>query len=159
MQGVQEMWIWSLGQRIPWRTEWQPIPVFLPGESLWIEEPGRLQPNGLQRVIHDWVCTHTHMVFDADNILQHEQERYWCPSYSINVILEILRWEVTFDIHTQGHGAGFRAFKFSKSVSSFDNLYHLVLIKNMLWFYGKNCLPRSDQKLETMSHKFLFTGT
>ena len=24
----------------PWRTAWQPAPVFLPGESPWTEEPG-----------------------------------------------------------------------------------------------------------------------
>ena len=29
--------------KIPWRRAWQPTPVFLPGESLWIEEPRRLQ--------------------------------------------------------------------------------------------------------------------
>ena len=28
-------------------------PVFLPGESLWTEKPGRLQSMGLQRVRHD----------------------------------------------------------------------------------------------------------
>ena len=28
--------------KIPWRREWQPIPVFLPGETPWAEEPGRL---------------------------------------------------------------------------------------------------------------------
>ena len=27
-----------------WRRKWQPTPVFLPGESPWTEEPGRLQP-------------------------------------------------------------------------------------------------------------------
>ena len=37
--------------KIPWRTAWHPIPVFLPGKSQgsWTEEPGRL---GLQRVRH-----------------------------------------------------------------------------------------------------------
>ena len=25
-----------------WRKEWQPTPVFLPEESPWTEEPGRL---------------------------------------------------------------------------------------------------------------------
>ena len=25
--------------KIPWRRAWQPTPVFLPGESLWTEEP------------------------------------------------------------------------------------------------------------------------
>ena len=28
---------------IPWRRKWQPTPVFLPGESSWTGEPGRLQ--------------------------------------------------------------------------------------------------------------------
>ena len=35
--------------KIPWRREWQPTPVFLPGESPWTEEPGGLQSVGLQR--------------------------------------------------------------------------------------------------------------
>ena len=39
--------------RSPWRRAWQPTPVFLPGESPWTEEPGRLQPMGFQRVGHD----------------------------------------------------------------------------------------------------------
>ena len=43
-------WVW----KIPWRTRvWQPTPVFLPGESPWTEEPGRLQSMGSQRVGHD----------------------------------------------------------------------------------------------------------
>ena len=29
--------------KIPWRRTRQPIPVFLPGESSWTEEPGGLQ--------------------------------------------------------------------------------------------------------------------
>ena len=29
-------------RKIPWRKTQQPIPVFLPGESPWTEEPGRL---------------------------------------------------------------------------------------------------------------------
>jgi len=27
-------------RKIPWRRAWPPTPVFLPGESLWTEEPG-----------------------------------------------------------------------------------------------------------------------
>ena len=37
-------WIW----KIPWRRAWQPNPVFLPGESPWSEEPGRLPSMGSQ---------------------------------------------------------------------------------------------------------------
>ena len=40
-------------QKMPWRRKWQPTPVFLPGESPWMEEPGGLQSIGLQRVGHD----------------------------------------------------------------------------------------------------------
>ena len=40
--------------KIPWRRAWQPTPVFLPGESPWTEEPGRLQSIGSQRVRCNW---------------------------------------------------------------------------------------------------------
>ena len=39
--------------KIPWRRAWQPTLVFLPGESPWAEEPGRVQSMGFQRVRHD----------------------------------------------------------------------------------------------------------
>ena len=47
-------------RRIPWRKAWQPTPVFLPGESPWTEEPGRLQSMGSQRVRHEETTQHTH---------------------------------------------------------------------------------------------------
>jgi len=40
-------------EEIPWSRSWQPIPVFLPGESPWTEEPGELQFMGSQKVRHD----------------------------------------------------------------------------------------------------------
>ena len=36
--------------KIPWRRAWQSTPVFLPRESPWTEEPGRLQSIRSQRV-------------------------------------------------------------------------------------------------------------
>ena len=48
-------------RKIPWRRAWQPIPVVLPGESPWTEEPGGLQSIGSQRVGHNWSdWAHTH---------------------------------------------------------------------------------------------------
>jgi len=44
--------------KIPWRRAWQPTPVFLPGESPWTEESGRLQPMGCQRVRNDPATKH-----------------------------------------------------------------------------------------------------
>ena len=52
--------------KIPWRGQWQPTSGFLPGKSLWTEEPGGLQSMGSQRVRHNLVikqwqqCTCTH---------------------------------------------------------------------------------------------------
>ena len=46
--------------KIPWSREWQPTPVFLPGESPWTEEPGGLQSTGSQRARHDKVTKHMH---------------------------------------------------------------------------------------------------
>ena len=48
-----ETWVRSLGGEDPWKRAWPSTPVFLPGESLWTEEPGRLQFMGSQRVRHD----------------------------------------------------------------------------------------------------------
>ena len=39
---MQDTWV----GKIPWRRAWLPTPVFLPGESPWTEEPGRLPSMG-----------------------------------------------------------------------------------------------------------------
>ena len=46
MQATQEVQVRSLGREDSWRKKWQPIPVFLSGESPWTEEPGGLQSKG-----------------------------------------------------------------------------------------------------------------
>ena len=52
-----------VGKR-PWRKNWEPTPVFLPGESIpWTEEPDELQSMGLQWVRHDW-ATNTHKEYN-----------------------------------------------------------------------------------------------
>ena len=34
-----DLWV----EKIPWRGNWQPTPIFLPGKIPWTEEPGGLQ--------------------------------------------------------------------------------------------------------------------
>ena len=41
------------------RRAWHPTPVFLPGESPWTEEPGRLQSMWSQRIRHDRLTKHS----------------------------------------------------------------------------------------------------
>ena len=43
---MQEIWVQPWVGKIPWRRAWQPTPLFLPEESPWTEEPGRLQSMG-----------------------------------------------------------------------------------------------------------------
>ena len=45
--------------KIPWRREWQPTPVFLPGESYGQRSLVGYSPWG-QRVRHDCVLAHAH---------------------------------------------------------------------------------------------------
>ena len=54
-----KIWVRSWVGKIPWRRVWQPTPVFLPGESLWTEEPGGLQPMGSKRARHGWATNHS----------------------------------------------------------------------------------------------------
>ena len=67
--------------KIPRRRAWQPIPVFLPGESPWTEEPGGLQSMGWQRVEHDWATKHsTHRVHTPQTLaylLPPRQQMTW----------------------------------------------------------------------------------
>ena len=52
LPAMQSTLVQSLGQKILWRREWLPTPVFLPGEFHG-EEPGGLQSMGSQRVRHN----------------------------------------------------------------------------------------------------------
>ena len=56
-------------RKIPWRGEWQPIPLemgILAWEIPWTEEPGGLQSMELQRVGYDWA---TNSLFLKNNYL------------------------------------------------------------------------------------------
>ena len=59
LPAMWETWFNPWIEKIPWRRAWQPISVFLPGESQWTEKPGELQSVGSQRVRHDWVTKHS----------------------------------------------------------------------------------------------------
>ena len=61
---VEDFALCSEGIRSPWRgliKEWQPTPVFLPGEPPWTEEPGGLQSMGSQSRT-GWSKLHFHFL-------------------------------------------------------------------------------------------------
>ena len=53
LPAMWETWVWSLGWEDTLEENMQATPVFLSGESPWIEEPGKIQTTGLQRAGHD----------------------------------------------------------------------------------------------------------
>ena len=55
----QETWVQSLRGEDPWKREWLPTPVFLPGEFHGQRSLVRCSRWGRQRVRYDWV-TNTH---------------------------------------------------------------------------------------------------
>ena len=61
---------------IPWRRARQPIPVYLPGESPWTLEPGRLQSTELQRGAHDWSNLARSFILDKETTT-HSSIRAW----------------------------------------------------------------------------------
>ena len=62
LPAMQETWVWSLGQEDPWRREWQPTPVFLPGEFHGWRSLAGYSPWGSQSVIYSLV-TNTFSVY------------------------------------------------------------------------------------------------
>ena len=59
LPAVQETWVWSLGRENSLEKEMATHSTILACEIPWTEEPGGLQPTGLQRVGHDWAAEHT----------------------------------------------------------------------------------------------------
>ena len=53
LPAVWETWVQSLGWEDPVEKCMQPTPVFLPGESPYAEESGRLKSMGSQKVRHN----------------------------------------------------------------------------------------------------------
>ena len=57
LPAMQETQVWSLGREDPWEKEMATHSSILAWRIPWIEEPGRLQSMGLQRVGHDWATS------------------------------------------------------------------------------------------------------
>ena len=65
--------------KIPWRRAWQPTLVFLPGDSPWTAEPGRLQSMWSQRLPMDcgtWQAT-VHVVTKSQTWLKRLSIHAW----------------------------------------------------------------------------------
>ena len=59
LPGIQETWVWSLGQEDPLEKKMATHSSTLAWRIPWREKPGRLQSGG-RRVGQDWVVEHVH---------------------------------------------------------------------------------------------------
>ena len=57
LPAMRETWVWSLGREDPLEKEMATHSSTLAWKIPWMEEPGRLQSMGLQRVGHDWATS------------------------------------------------------------------------------------------------------
>ena len=57
LPGMQETWVWSLGQEDCLEKEMATHSSTLAWKIPWTKEPGRLQSMGSQRIRHDWVTS------------------------------------------------------------------------------------------------------
>ena len=88
------------------RRAWQPIPVFLPGESPWTEEPGQLQSMGLQRVGHDWVTKAYHSHVDFDFTYSLPTDKIWprsCGLAAFTTLMCVVNVKIEVDFLSSFH--------------------------------------------------------
>ena len=81
---MRETWVRSLGQEDPLEKEMATHSSILAWRIPWMEEPGRLQSMGSQRVGHDWATspqlTSPHLYPHAPNPCQSWEEQCLSPS-------------------------------------------------------------------------------
>ena len=79
LPAMQETQVWSLVRKIPWRREWQPPPVFLPGKAM-VRAAWWATVHGMARVGHD-LATNTSLLWWVIRcrLWQHVGERISSP--------------------------------------------------------------------------------
>ena len=108
---MQETWVQSLGWEDPLEEEMAIHSSILVWKIPWMEEPGRLQSMGSQRVGHNWVINTLFIISQLVKNLPAMQET-WVQSLSQQVPLEkdmsthssFLAWEIPWTEKPGGHG-------------------------------------------------------
>ena len=76
---MRETWVRSMGWEDPLEEGMaKPTLVFLPGESPWTEEPGRLQSMGSKRVGQNWATEHNTHIKHEYKIIIHTYSMLFC---------------------------------------------------------------------------------
>ena len=91
---MRETWIWSLGWEDPLEKEMVTHSSILAWRIPWMEEPGRLQSTGLQRVGHNWA---TSLHFASLNTVD-----YYSAMKKKGILSFVTKWIILEDIILSG---------------------------------------------------------
>ena len=86
MQKKQEMQVQSLDWEDPLEEEMATHSSILAWRIPWTEESGKLQSMGLQRVGHDWACTHCMNCIKKQIELKNISLSWLCQSYFFSLV-------------------------------------------------------------------------
>ena len=124
---MRETRVRSLGRENPLKKEMATHSITLAWKFPWMEEPGRLQSTGLQRVGHDWV-TSLHLILN--------QQAKW---------------------HTQrGHDSLFKGFVNKISHSLCTNKQYRYLLENYLAYFQYASIKRKVERAENTSPNWVY---
>ena len=87
LPAMQETQVWPLGQEGPLEKAMTMHSSTLSWKIPWMEEPGRLQPMGSQRVGRDWMTFHFHMCLDTQVELEQESRPHGGLNYFYGAFL------------------------------------------------------------------------
>ena len=105
---IQEIWIQFLGQEDLLEKQMATCFSILAWKIPWMEEPGRLQSMGLQRVRHDWVISpHFISSYNTLDIVSHSIILLKLPCWRIFITKNLLFLEfLTFFLVSLTHNSG-----------------------------------------------------
>ena len=68
LPAIRETWVWSLGQEDTLEKEMATHSTTLEWKIPWTEEPGGLQPMGLQGIRYDWATSLLQHLVDSHDV-------------------------------------------------------------------------------------------
>ena len=82
---MQKTQVWSLGQEDPLEKEMATHSSILAWRIQWMEEPGRLQSTGSQRVRHNWATSHALLACEMSKTVWQFEQFLALPAFGIGM--------------------------------------------------------------------------
>ena len=87
---MRETWVWSLDWEVPLEKEMTTHSSIFSWKIPWMEEPGRLQSMGSQRVRQDWETSLHIYIYDINIYISHRGTLEWTKMWFSTQDLEVM---------------------------------------------------------------------